>query len=172
MPEEWTIILEDRKSGEKIDLRKNTFYSFNLSQSKAKTPIQNTVENFKLVNNPKPDVQAKSQQKSGDKESRFVIRISPGADGSDVPNEYSLGKNYPNPFSEKTTIEYNTPVESEVQIHVYDILGRKVKTILDERRPADYHEIDWTPNQLASGIYIVVMRAEGKQFSKKITYIK
>ncbi len=172
VPEEWTMILEDRENGEKIDLRKNTFYSFNLSQSKAKTPIQNTVENFTLVRNQPAESKAKSQSKSSADESRFVIRISPGADGSDVPNEYSLGKNYPNPFSSQTTIEYNTPVESNVQIHIYDILGRKVKTILDERRPADYHTIDWTPTQLASGVYIVVMQAEDKQFSKKITYIK
>jgi len=172
VPEEWTIILEDKENDERINLRKNTFYSFNLSQSQKKTPIKNTVESFKLVRNQQTDTKAKSQNKNSADDSRFVIRISPGADGSDVPNEYSLGKNYPNPFSENTTIEYNTPVESEVQIHIYDILGRKVKTILDERRPADYHKIKWAPTQLASGVYIVVMRAEGKQFSKKITYIK
>lgn len=172
VPGEWTMVLEDRKNGEKIDLRKNTFYSFNLSQSKTKTPIQNTVESFKLVNNPKSDVQARSQEKSSNEESRFVIHISPGADGSDVPNEYSLGKNYPNPFRDYTTIEYNTPVEGEVEIHIYDILGRKVKTILNEPRPANYHKIKWAPTQLASGIYIVVMRAGDKQFTKKITYIK
>ncbi|MEL7834056.1 invasin domain 3-containing protein [Fodinibius sp. Rm-B-1B1-1] len=172
VPDEWTIILQDKKTGEKINLRKNTFYSFNLSQSKAKSPISNTTENFQLVKNQRLDTKAKSQNKSNSDENRFVIHISPGADGADVPDEYSLGKNYPNPFSEQTTIEYNTPVEGEVQIHIYDILGRKVKTILNERRPADYHEIDWIPSQLASGVYIVVMRAGGKQFSKKLTYIK
>lgn len=172
VPDEWTIILEDQKTGDEIDLRKNTFYSFNLSQSKSKAPVNNTVENFQLVSNQQPDAKTKSQSTNSDNDSRFLIHISPGADGSDVPDEYSLGKNYPNPFSSQTTIEYNTPVEGKVEIHIYDILGRKVKTIVNERQRADYHDIDWSPTQLASGVYIVVMQAGGKQFTKKLTYIK
>ncbi|MGM0547606.1 MAG: T9SS type A sorting domain-containing protein, partial [Bacteroidota bacterium] len=170
VPDEWTLTLEDKKTGETIDLRKNSFYSFDLSESQGKA-IENTAENFKLVKNIRTDAQTKSKSNNDD-ENRFVIHIDPGADGSDVPDEYSLGKNYPNPFSDNTTIEYNTPVEGEVQIHIYDVLGRKVKTILNERRPAGYHEVKWTPSQLASGVYIVVMRAGGKQFTKKLTYIK
>lgn len=166
VPDSWTLTLEDKKTGKKIDLRKNSFYSFNLSQSKQKA-LKNTVQNFQLVDNPAMKTKAK-----GNSENRFVLHIDPGADSAGIPDEYSLGINYPNPFGEQTTIKYNTPVEGEVKLMIYDILGRRVKTILDERRPAAFHEIEWTPTQLASGIYIVVMRAGDKQFSKKITYIK
>lgn len=169
VPDAWSLVLEDKKTGETIDLRKNTFYSFNLSQSKQKKVVKNTMENFRLTAKPQGQTKGNGGTNASN---RFVLNIDPGADGSDVPDEYSLGKNYPNPFSDQTTIEYNTPVEGEVKLMIYDILGRRVKTILDERRPAAYHEIDWSPNQLASGVYIVVMRAGGKQLTKKLTYIK
>lgn len=167
VPKAWTLVLEDKKTGEKIDLRKNTFYTFNLSQSQQKAVINN-MQNFQLVGHPS-NYLAKS---SGSSESRFLLRIQPGADAADIPDEYSLGINYPNPFTTSTKIKYNTPVEGNVEISIYDILGRRVKTILDERQPADFHEIEWAPMQLSSGIYICVMRADGKQFTKKLTYIK
>lgn len=167
VPKEWTLLLEDKKTGKKIDLRKNTFYSFNLSQSKEKRPLSNTIENFQLV--AQTPVKAKAKNNSGN---RFVLHIAPGADAAGLPEEYSLGINYPNPFKEQTTIKYNTPVEGKVQILIYDILGRKVKTVINERQPADFHETKWNPGNLASGIYICVMRGGGKQFARKITYIK
>ncbi|NGP87818.1 invasin domain 3-containing protein [Fodinibius halophilus] len=168
VPEAWTIKLIDREKDKKIDLRKNTFYSFDLSQSKKKTVSKNTLENFRLTKKSP----AKNKMKNGSGDSRFAIRIEPGADGAGIPDEYSLGINYPNPFSEWTKIKYNTPVEGKVKLLIYDILGRRVKTLLNERRKAAYHELKWTPTQLASGVYICVMRAGGKQFTKKLTYFK
>ncbi len=168
VPDAWTMILEDKKTGQKIDLRKNTFYTFNLSQEKQKV-VKNTIQNIQLVESPKTTL-AKANSSS---DNRFVLRIHPGTDAAGIPDEYSLGINYPNPFgSNGTTIKYNTPVEGNVEILIYDILGRRVKTILDERQPADFHEVDWSPTQLASGVYIVVMRADGEQFTKKLTFIK
>ncbi|HKK46726.1 MAG TPA: invasin domain 3-containing protein [Balneolaceae bacterium] len=166
VPQAWTLILEDKKTGEKIDLRKNTFYSFNVNQSSQKQAIKNTPQNFHLV-------EPLSKNKStGSDNARFLLHIKPGADAAGLPNKYSLDINYPNPFSDHTTIKYETPVEGNVQLLVYDILGRKVKTIIDQRQPADFHEATWTPSQLASGVYILVMRAGGKQFTRKITFIK
>ncbi len=126
------------------------------------------MQNFKLVEK----ATGKAKARNGSGEHRFWLRINPGGDAAGIPDEYSLGINYPNPFRESTTIKYETPVEGEVEILIYDILGRKVKTILDERRPAAFHEVEWQPTQLASGVYICVMRAGDKQFSRKITYIK
>jgi len=167
IPDSWTLILEDNKTDKKVNLRKNTFYSFNLSQSKDKAPVANTIKNFHLVQ--KPQAQAKAKNSS---ETRFALTIKPGDDAASVPDEYSLGINYPNPFSKQTTIKYNTPVEDKVEILIYDVLGRKVKTILDKRQPAAFHETTWTPTDLASGVYICVMRAGDKQFTKKMTFIK
>lgn len=169
VPDSWALTLKDKKTGEEIDLRKNTFYSFDLSQSKQKTAVKNTIDNFRLVE--KPITKAKAN--TGSANNRFVLRIKPGADAAGIPDEYSLDTIYPNPFSDQATIEFATPVEGEVKIMIYDILGRKVKTLVDERRTAAFHkDLIWTPTRLASGIYIVVMQAGGKQLTKKLTYIK
>lgn len=169
VPDSWTLILEDKKNGEKIDLRKNTFYSFDLSRSKEMATV-NTMQNFQLTQNMPP--QAKANGKS-DSDHRFVLRIQPGADGSDIPQEYSLDTIYPNPFRDQATIEFATPVEGEVEILIYDILGRKITTLVDERRQAAFHkDLTWSPSRIASGVYICVMRAGGKQFTKKLTFIK
>ncbi|HEX6983634.1 MAG TPA: invasin domain 3-containing protein, partial [Balneolaceae bacterium] len=167
VPEAWTLILEDQKNGKKINLRKSTFYSFNVSQSKQKGRVVNTLESFQLVNPPA----SKSKAKSADKP-RFLLHINPGADAAGLPTEYSLGINYPNPFTEATTIKFATPLEGKVQILIYDILGRRVKTIINKNMPAGFHKEPWNPSQLASGVYIYVMRAGGKQFARKMTYIK
>ena len=168
VPDAWNMVLEDTKTGDKIDLRKNPFYSFDVNQSKQKKPVNNTPRNFHLVEVPS---QTKAKSKAKDK-ARFILHIDPGADAAGLPDKYSLGINYPNPFDDYTKIKYATPVEGKVQLMIYDILGRRVKTIVNEREKADFHEIKWTPSRLASGVYICVMRAGGKQFTRKITYIK
>lgn len=167
VPEAWSLVLEDQHTGKKINLRKNTFYSFDVYQSKQKKPINNTPRNFHLTAG--PDTKSKTAARS---KPRFILRINPGKDAAGLPSEYKLGINYPNPFTESTTIKFATPLEGQVQIMIYDILGRRVKTILNEDLPADFHEIQWNPRQLASGMYICVMRAGGKQFTRKMTFIK
>ncbi|HET6528454.1 MAG TPA: invasin domain 3-containing protein [Balneolaceae bacterium] len=168
VPEAWTMILEDQKTGKKINLRKATFYSFDVSRPKQKGKgIVNSLEDFQLVRPPVSKSKARYDEKP-----RFLLRIDPGADAAGLPTEYSLGLNYPNPFTGATTIPYATPLEGKVQIFIYDILGRRVKTIVNKHWPAGYHDITWNPAELASGVYIYVMRAGGKQFARKMTYIK
>ncbi len=168
IPDSWTIILEDRENNEEIDLinNKNDFYAFNHSTDIKKGAVVNSPSNFRLTSG------SGSKKKKSDESPRFYIRIDPGADAGGLPNEYKLGINYPNPFRDQTTIKFETPLEGRVQLLIYDILGRKVKTLINEDFQAGFHEYDWTPNRLASGVYICIMRAGGKQFSKKMTYIK
>src|SRR5699024_4120746 len=131
VPEAWTLILEDRKTGKKIDLRKNTFYSFDVSQSRQKEKFTlNTPQNFQLVRPAAPKSKAKHEDKP-----RFLLQIDPGTDAAGLPAEYSLDINYPNPFSDGTTIKFATPLEGKVQIMIYDILGRRVKTIINKDLP-------------------------------------
>ncbi|MFH5831260.1 invasin domain 3-containing protein [Halalkalibaculum sp. DA3122] len=169
VPDAWTLILTDHETGEEVDLRKNGFYGFDHRLSKQKQPLNNTASNFTLVNNPN-NSKAKTAENSGS--ARFTLTIDPGSDAQDLPGEYALHPNYPNPFHEETTLEFDTPLQGHVEISIYDILGRKVKTIVDESLPANFHERKWRPAGLASGVYICVMRAGDKQFTKKITYIK
>ena len=70
------------------------------------------------------------------------------------PRTYALEQNYPNPFNPVTKIQYQLPEEVKVRLEVYDILGRKVATLLDRRIPAGYHEVSFDASSLASGVYI------------------
>ncbi|MEX2573754.1 MAG: T9SS type A sorting domain-containing protein [Balneolaceae bacterium] len=85
----------------------------------------------------------------------------------EVPLVYDLKQNYANPFRSSTTIVYWVPVRSEVVITVYDMLGRRVETLVDEQSliPGT-HEKVWNAGGLASGVYFYRMVAKGENASR------
>ena len=95
-----------------------------------------------------------------------------GLEESELPNEYNLGQNYPNPFNPSTTIEYSVLNSDFVQLKVYDILGREVKTLVAEFKQAGAYNIEFNASQLASGIYFY--RIESGKFiqTKKMILLK
>lgn len=87
-------------------------------------------------------------------------------DDPDVPKSFALSQNYPNPFNPVTQIQYQLPRDAQVSLSVYDILGRLVRTVVDEYQPAGYYTIEWNGlsdrgEPVASGIYLYRMRAGG-----------
>lgn len=89
-----------------------------------------------------------------------------------LPTEYSLSQNYPNPFNPATTIEFTLPKASDVQLVIYDILGRQVATIVNEFRDAGKYRVMFDASDFASGIYIYRIVAGGYMQSKKMSLIK
>lgn len=89
------------------------------------------------------------------------------------PNDISLEQNYPNPFNPVTIIRYQLPNRNRVSLYIYDLLGRKVKILIDnEEKDAGTHEIEFDASILASGIYLYVLYSNSKVLSKKMTLIK
>ncbi len=95
--------------------------------------------------------------------------------GNDIPTEYGLGQNYPNPFNPSTTIIIGLPEEAVITLEIYDMSGRKVRTLLDADRPAGYYHSVWDARddmgrEVSSGIYIYRFNAvpvrDGKPFIK------
>jgi len=72
---------------------------------------------------------------------------------TDIPVNYSLEQNYPNPFNPITTIQYQIPRDESVTLKVYNLLGQKVKTLVDENQRAGSYEIEFSADNLASGVY-------------------
>jgi len=94
-----------------------------------------------------------------------------------IPAVYKLNQNYPNPFNPSTIINYQIPEEGFVTLKIYDILGKEVKTLVNENNQAGNYNIRFDASDLASGIYIYQIRVNnpasgGYTASKKLVLIK
>jgi hypothetical protein len=89
-----------------------------------------------------------------------------------LPTEYTLYQNYPNPFNPTTTIKYDLPNSSEVSLIIYDILGRKVKELVNTKQQAGRYEVQFNASNLASGVYIYQLVADKFISSKKMILLK
>ncbi len=85
----------------------------------------------------------------------------PAATINEVPEQFALKQNFPNPFNPSTAIAYDLPVDAHVSIEVYSVLGQKVAQLVDENLTAGYHNVTFDATSLASGIYIYRMTAQG-----------
>ncbi|MCP4634798.1 MAG: T9SS type A sorting domain-containing protein [candidate division Zixibacteria bacterium] len=73
---------------------------------------------------------------------------------AELPTEFSVSNNYPNPFNARTTISYSLPYASNVKMEVYNLLGQKVSTLVDDFIPAGNHQVSWDASKFSSGIYL------------------
>lgn len=85
--------------------------------------------------------------------------------GNGLPGRFELLQNYPNPFNPATSIRFAVPSRQAVQLVIYDLLGRKVKTLLDEEVEAGEHAVSWDGSNesgriVASGLYVYRMRTD------------
>jgi hypothetical protein len=78
---------------------------------------------------------------------------------SEMPCEFFLWQNYPNPFNPSTTIKYELPEASVVRLNVYDMLGREVSVVVNERRDAGVHQVKFDGSGLSSGVYLYSLQA-------------
>lgn len=139
--------LVNQRTGKEIDLKKESTTTFTLG---AKTKSAN-----KLPFNTVLD-QAKSKQTI---EPVLVLRVTGTAvsneDDLGIPREVELYQNYPNPFNPSSVIRYGVPEQSLVQLEVFDVLGRKVMTLIDgEMKQPGRYNISFNARDLASGMYI------------------
>lgn len=79
----------------------------------------------------------------------------------EAPKEVALQGNYPNPFNPRTTIGYELPAASQVTLRIYDVLGRRVATLVERDQEAGYHEATWEAGRFASGLYLYRLDVNG-----------
>ena len=96
---------------------------------------------------------------------------------SNLPDKFFLFNNYPNPFNPSTIISYNLPKDSYVNISIFDVLGRKVKTLTDQHMKAGKNKVQWNGvndqgKLLAGGVYIYKIISGGYDQSKKMILLK
>ncbi len=92
--------------------------------------------------------------------------------GYGLPDEFGLAQNYPNPFNPVTTIEYYLPRASKVRLEVFNVLGQSVVKLVDGRRSAGRHLVDFNASGKPSGIYFYrLTHGEGTE-TRKMTLVK
>jgi len=94
-----------------------------------------------------------------------------------IPTVFSLSQNYPNPFNPKTLIRFTLPKDSWVNMEVYNILGQRVKTLVNEKLTAGVKEVEWDSKgdnglEVASGIYFYRIKADDFSDIKKMVMLK
>jgi len=98
---------------------------------------------------------------------------------NNIPVKFSLFQNYPNPFNPTTIIKYSIPSSTEyysvlqnVTLKVYDILGREVATLVNERKPAGMYNVKCIMNNVSSGVYFYTLKAGSFTETKKMLLMK
>jgi len=89
-----------------------------------------------------------------------------------VPSSFRLLQNYPNPFNPTTTISYQLSAVTQVNLSVYDILGRRVETMVNAKQNAGSYNVTFDANRLASGVYFYRLEAGAFSQTKKLMVIK
>ncbi len=114
-----------------------------------------------------------------DLEIEVINTVTDVKDNGIIPADYSLYQNYPNPFNPTTVISYNLPEASIINLKVYDVLGRVVKTLVSQEQPAGVYRVNWNGDndfgsKVASGVYIYRIEAGAGKFiqTRKMILLK
>jgi hypothetical protein len=109
-------------------------------------------------------------------DARFSVQVSYGvldnAPVKVIPKDYALSPVYPNPFNPSATVRFDVPEVSRVELQVYDVTGKLVETLLNERMTVGQHQYTWQPQELATGTYFLSLITANQTFTQKVTYVK
>jgi hypothetical protein len=105
-------------------------------------------------------------------DSVFFTRIEPTGIEELTPSNFALMQSYPNPFNPSTTIKYSLAEKSHVRLEVFDLLGNRVVTLVDQDREAGSYQETWQADGVASGVYIYKIEAGNFRDVKKTTLLR
>jgi hypothetical protein len=93
-------------------------------------------------------------------------------DGIQLPVEYSLEQNFPNPFNPSTTIRYSLPEEGFVKLVIYNMLGEEIVTLVNSTQKAGRYEVAFNAENLSSGVYLYRLETSDFTISRKLILLK
>ncbi len=89
-----------------------------------------------------------------------------------LPSDYTVLPNYPNPFNPATTIRFGLPEPGEVRLTVYNVLGQRVATLIDDGLPAGWHKTQWNAQNLSSGVYFYRLETGSRAVARPMLLLK
>ena len=104
----------------------------------------------------------------------FTVETITGVDDEfgNIPQEYSLSQNHPNPFNPITSIDFAIPEEGEISLKIFDINGREVEKLATGTFHSGYHTVIWDASKVSSGVYFYQLTAPGYVDTKKMILLK
>ncbi len=176
LPEEWTFTLINNMTGEVVNLLEESALDFELNTSAKEASDK---ESNSLMTPTHGIIQPSILKAKEVDTNRFTLRIVPAGvsvtteNEIELPTSVELQQNYPNPFNPSTTIGLALPQTGKVTLEVFDVLGRKVATLLNgENKIAGRHSVTFDARNLSSGIYIYRLQTGNSIITKKLTLIK
>ncbi len=160
------VILHNTETDERITLDERQLFTIDFEGSSfASTSFKKPTSPFKFL------------RADSTTTTKYKLLLEPiGLSSEDelgIPNSVELQQNYPNPFNPSTSINFGVPTSGKVTLEVFDVLGRKVATLINaENRVAGRHTINFDAQNLASGMYIYRLQAGNSVLTKKLTLIK
>lgn len=165
LPEDWVITLTDRRAGREIDLRETGSYRFEIAGDAPAGPAVGQEI-------PEPELREATPPESSPRFSLTVSATPATGENDRRAESVRLHPNYPNPFTESTTIPFELSEESEVQLSVWNLLGQRMDVLVERLMEAGRHEMIWDPGNLPAGFYIVRLEVDGQLYTRRITLIK
>lgn len=179
IPEGWSARMTDLYTGAETNLSQAGEYKFTVENSK-----KATTKSPPGRGGSGPAGSGVSQPNSGTiptvvegkvKNHRFVLRVAPTEEtNQQLPAEISISAAYPNPFSQQCNVDLALPETAHVQVVVYDVLGRKITTVVDGEMSAGYKTITMDAGAMgvASGVYLCRVKIGDHSETTKMTLIK
>ncbi|CAN5523925.1 hypothetical protein BH10BAC5_BH10BAC5_23390 [soil metagenome] len=171
----WSTNIEQNNSGFEIERAENDT-SYKKIGFVTGAGNSNTTQNYKFVDRNLPSGKYNYRLRQMDNNGNFRYYELSNEVIIGIPSKFYLSQNYPNPFNPTTKINYDLPIDSKVEIKLYDMTGRVVAEILNIDQQAGYYTVNFNAAALSSGIYFYNISALGgtKNFNltKKMALIK
>lgn len=103
---------------------------------------------------------------------RIVNYIGINVNKSNIPDKYYLSQNYPNPFNPITRLDFDIPKQGIVKLKIFDILGRDVVELVNEKKSPGSYSIDFNAAYLSSGVYLYKLESDGFVETKRMVLLK
>jgi hypothetical protein len=102
---------------------------------------------------------------------RVTVSFAAGS-GSNLPTSFAIKQNYPNPFNPATNISFDVPKASHVELSIYNVLGQKVASLVDQNMDPGTHTVSWDASNNSSGVYYYRILAGTFSATKKMVLLK